>query len=90
MELTLKEPDTTTILGKLYNVILFNDDNHDMMEVVEQIIKATKCDVSKATAVMMEAHRNGRAIAFTGGIERCEHVESILNEIRLGTKIEPA
>ena len=90
MNLTLKEPDTTTILGKPYNVILFNDDNHDMMEVVDQIIKATRCDAGKATAVMMEAHRNGKAIAYTGGKEKCELVESILNEIQLGTKIEQA
>jgi ATP-dependent Clp protease adapter protein ClpS len=90
MNQTLIESDTTTILGKPYNVILFNDDHHDMMEVISQIRKATGCDAMKATMIMMEAHNNGRAIAFSGGLERCEHVESILAEIRLGTKIEQA
>jgi ATP-dependent Clp protease adapter protein ClpS len=90
MEQSLIETDTITIIGKPYNVILFNDDQHDMLEVVDQIMKATKCDAMKATAVMMEAHNKGRAIAYSGGIERCELVESILNEIRLGTKIEQA
>ena len=39
---------------------------------------------------MIEAHTNGRAIAYTGGKERCELVESILAEIKLMTKIEQA
>jgi ATP-dependent Clp protease adapter protein ClpS len=90
MEQSLIDSDTITILGKPYNVILFNDDNHDMMEVVNQIKKATGCNAMKATLVMMEAHNTGRAIAFSGGLERCEMVESILGEIRLGTKIEQA
>jgi ATP-dependent Clp protease adapter protein ClpS len=53
-------------------------------------MKATQCSAGQATKVMMEAHNLGRAIAFSGGLERCEHVEAILSEIRLGTKIEQA
>ena len=40
--------------------------------------------------LMNEAHTTGRAVVFTGGLERCELVSSILEEIRLGTRIEPA
>jgi ATP-dependent Clp protease adapter protein ClpS len=90
MNETLLETGTINLIGKPYNVILFNDDHHDMVEVVNQIRKATGCDGLKATMVMMEAHNTGRAIAYSGGLERCEHVESVLNEIRLGTKIEQA
>lgn len=90
MNQALIESDTITILGKPYNVILFNDESHDMVKVINQIRKATGCDAMKATIIMMEAHNAGRAIAFSGGLERCEHVESILAEIRLGTKIEQA
>jgi ATP-dependent Clp protease adapter protein ClpS len=81
---------TASILGNPYNVILFNDEEHDMVEVVWQIMKATSCAESRAHQIMMEAHATGRAIAYTGSKERCEHVESILCEIRLGTRIEPA
>jgi ATP-dependent Clp protease adapter protein ClpS len=88
MEQTLIDTSTISLIGKPYNVILFNDDHHDMMEVVTQIVKATGCNSIQATAVMMEAHNKGRAIAYSGGLERCEHIESILNEIHLGTKIE--
>ena len=84
--------DTTTdiITGKPHNVILFNDESHSMEEVSKQIMKATQCGAGKAFQVMMEAHKNGRAIVFSGGLERCELVESILAEIQLGTKIEQA
>jgi ATP-dependent Clp protease adapter protein ClpS len=90
MNQSLIETDTTTILGKPYNVVLFNDDSHDMMQVVNQIRKATGCDNVKATTIMLEAHTAGRAIAYSGSLERCEHVESVLSEIQLGTKIEQA
>lgn len=76
-------------LGKPYNVILFNDEDHSMDEVVSQIMKATGYDPIKATAIMMEAHTKGRAIVWTGHQERAEHISSVLEEIRLGTKVEP-
>ena len=79
-----------SILGNPYNVILFNDDHHDMLEVTSQIIKATNCSATKAASIMSEAHTTGRAVVFTGGLERAELVESILAEIKLGTAIEPA
>lgn len=90
MNQALLETDTTTILGKPYNVILFDDQSHSMDEVLQQVNRATGCGVPQAFQIMMEAHSTGRAIAFSGGKERCEHVESILAEIGLGTKIEQA
>ena len=87
---TEKDTDTSTLLGKPYNVILFNDDHHGIFEVTLQIIKATGCNTEKAFNIMMEAHTNGRAVCFSGNRERCEHVESILSQIGLGTKIEQA
>ena len=77
-------------LGKPHNVILFNDENHDMVEVVTQIMKAINCNIQTATRIMMEAHKSGRAVVFTGHKEKCELVSSILEEIRLGVKIEQA
>lgn len=88
--LQMSDVNTSQIIGRPHNVILFNDENHSMDEVVTQIQKATGCGVRQAVTVMMEAHNNGRAIVFSGGLERCEHVEAVLNEIRLGTKIEQA
>jgi len=81
---------TINIIGTPHNVILFNDETHGMDEVVGQIIKAIHCDEAKATAIMYEAHAKGRAIVFSGGVERCEHVACVLEEIRLGVSIEKA
>jgi len=77
-------------LGKPFNVILFNDENHSMDEVVSQIMKAAGHGVQTATSIMMEAHNAGRAVVWSGHRERCEHIASVLEEIRLGTKVEPA
>jgi ATP-dependent Clp protease adaptor protein ClpS len=77
-------------LGKPHKVILYNDENHEMTEVVNQIVKATGYGSQQATAIMLEAHNSGRAIVWSGGLERCEHISAILEEIRLGTRIEPA
>ena len=82
-----------TLIGihtaKPYNVILFNDEDHSMDEVIKQIRKAISCDVATAEGIMFEAHKSGRAIVYTGHLEKCELVAQILEEIRLGTKIEP-
>jgi ATP-dependent Clp protease adaptor protein ClpS len=84
--------DTTTDigLGKPHKVILFNDETHSMPEVAVQIMKAINCSPERASQIMLEAHKNGRAIVYTGGLEKCELVSAILEEIRLSTKIEPA
>jgi len=83
---------TANILGSPYNVILFNDDHHSFEEVILQVVKAVKCSMTKALAIVMEAHSAGQAVAFTGGLERCEHVDSILAgpPCSLSTDIQPA
>lgn len=82
--------NTGNILGQPHNVILFNDDHHSMDAVVTQIMKATGYGPGKASEIMFEAHTKGRAIVYTGSLERCEHISSVLEEIRLGTRIEQA
>jgi len=94
MEQTTPSIDTGTTtnlsLGKPHKVILFNDDHHGMDEVISQIMKATGYGMQKAIQVMMEAHTKGRAVVWTGHKERCEHISSVLEEIRLETKVEQA
>ena len=87
---TINITDIDITLGKPYKVILFNDEDHGYDEVVRQVDKASNCGPSRAAAITQEAHVTGRAVVYTGHLERCEHVESVLNEIRLGTKIEEA
>jgi len=82
--------EISNLLGKPYKVILFNDECHGMEEVVKQIMRATHCSAEQAINIMLEAHRTGQAVVFTGSKERCELVVEILEQIKLTTDIIPA
>ena len=88
--LTLDDTKISNIIHQPFKTILFNDTHHDMLEVSTQIMKAINCTAEKASQIMLEAHNTGRAVVITAHRERCEHVAAILEEIRLGTKVEPA
>lgn len=71
-----------------YKLILYNDDNHDVLSVSMQIQKAIKCNHKKAVSIMMMAHKQGQAIVIRDTKKKCEKAEAILNEVGLGTKVE--
>jgi len=83
-----KEDETQTVQQEPAKVVLFNDEVHTFDEVITQIIKATRCDLSRAEALTWEVHTTGRAIVFSGELARCMEVSSILEEIDLMTQIE--
>lgn len=66
-----------------YVVILYNDDVHEMGEVVEQTQRATGYDIERCIHIVLEAHIQGRAIAYTGSETDCERVARVLRQIRL-------
>ena len=74
--------------GSDYRVLLYNDEFHSMDEVVDQIVKATRCSASKAEAITMEAHFKGRAVCFRGERARCQDVCRVLREIRLQCEVD--
>jgi ATP-dependent Clp protease adapter protein ClpS len=86
------EVDVTTLFGKPHNVILFNDEEHSFDEVVRQVIKAVKCTPEKAFEYVVQAHKNGESVVFTGSKERCEHIDTILSgpPTNLRTDVRPA
>ena len=63
----LAERDETN-LNSPYIVILYNDDHHEMDEVVGQLQKATGYDIQRCIAIT-EAHTRSRAVAFSGSEE---------------------
>jgi len=69
-------------------VILYNDDFHSFDEVIFQVQKATGASLEQATEITLEAHTKGRAVCFTGPLERCEHVAAVLRQIELTVEIE--
>ncbi|NTW83345.1 MAG: ATP-dependent Clp protease adaptor ClpS [Chlorobiaceae bacterium] len=82
------EKKSGTDLLDAYRVILFNDEEHTFDEVIEQIIKATQCSRRKAEQCTWEVHTRGRSIVYTGTIDACLRVSSILEEIALKTEIQ--
>ncbi|MBI1822709.1 MAG: ATP-dependent Clp protease adaptor ClpS [Nitrospirae bacterium] len=75
-------------LDSPWNVILYNDDVHSFEEVILQVQKATGVTIERAIEITLEAHQKGRAICFSGPIEKCTRVANTLKEIRLHVEID--
>ncbi len=71
-----------------WRVILYDDDIHTFDEVINQLIKATGCDLGKAEEITLKVHNEGKATAFEGEFEECLRVDSVLKEIQLVTEIK--
>jgi ATP-dependent Clp protease adapter protein ClpS len=69
-------------------VILFNDEVHTFDEVIDQLIKALRCDSVKAEELTWEVHNTGKAAVFEGPMDDCIQVSGVLEEIALHTQIE--
>ena len=87
-ELEVPEIDVTSGVGNACKVILFNDEWHTFDEVIDQLIKATRCSQDKAEEITWEVHNKGKACAYDGEIEECLKVSAVLEEIALHTQIE--
>ena len=74
-------------IGLSSRVILYNDDWHSFDEVIVQLIKAVKCTFEEARAFAFEVHVKGKAIVFSGQMNECLRVSSVLEEIALNTQI---
>ncbi|NWF50850.1 MAG: ATP-dependent Clp protease adaptor ClpS [Ignavibacteriaceae bacterium] len=68
-------------------VLLFNDDIHTFDEVINQLIKAVNCTFEEARLLAFEVHVKGKAVVFSGSLNQCLKVTSILEEIALHTQI---
>lgn len=84
-----------------YHVILENDDHHSMEFVIQVLSKALGYTLDHSARLMLEAHRQGRSVVWTGPKEVAElKAEQIrtFHEFRsggrdvgpLGCTIEPA
>ena len=82
------QPTDTTIIGLSPKVVVHNDEIHTFEEVALQIAKATGCSFDRGMKFADEIDRKGRAIVFSGEIDKCLVVSSILEEIALHTQIE--
>lgn len=79
--------DEETKIGLPFKVILYNDDIHTFDEVIIQLIKAIGCSFEKARDFAFTIHVKGQALVYTGDLNSCLKVTSILEEIGLHTQI---
>jgi ATP-dependent Clp protease adaptor protein ClpS len=80
--------DGDTLTDEPFKVVLFNDNYHTFDEVINQIIKATRCGKEKAEAHTWEVHNKGRSIVYDGEMGECLRVSAVLEEINLRTEIQ--
>lgn len=83
-----EDTETAPTTARPWNVVLYNDDWHAFDEVVLQIQKATGKSESESHAITNEAHVRGKAIAFTGELEKCRTVAAVLRQIRLQVEVD--
>ncbi len=85
-QINVIESNETTV-GLESKVVLYNDDWHTFDEVIGQLIKAVNCSYEQARSYAFEVHVKGKSIVFTGALDDCLKVSSILEEIALNTQI---
>lgn len=71
-----------------WQLILYNDNEHTFDEVINQLIKALGCSLSKAEELTNKVHNDGKATVYEGTFEECFKVNSVLQEIQLVTEIK--
>ncbi len=81
------ELEIETTVDTKYRVFLFNDEHHTFDEVIVQLIKAINCSFENARVFAFEVHVKGKAMVYSGSMQTCLKVSSILEEIALHTQI---
>jgi ATP-dependent Clp protease adapter protein ClpS len=76
------------LTGEGYRVLLYNDEVHSMDEVALQLVKALSCTLDIAAAIMLRAHRNGKAVVTITTRTEAERVADILREIALKVSVQ--
>jgi ATP-dependent Clp protease adaptor protein ClpS len=66
------ENTTKDQLGKLYHVIILNDEEHTFEYVIEMLQAIFGMTYTKALAHTMEAHSTGSSIVLTTNLEEAE------------------
>ncbi len=85
----LEETDTETRLAKPWKVIVHDDPINLMVYVTHVFMKTFGYPKPKAERHMLEVHRLGRSILWTGAREQAEVYALKLRSAQLTTTLEP-
>lgn len=78
---------TETAVETPWTLTLFDDDIHTFDDVINQLIKALRCDKPTAEEITISVHNTGSAVVFEGPFEECFQINAVLIEIQLVTEI---
>jgi len=81
--------DESVDLDQPWNVVVHNDPVNLMSYVVRVFVKVFDFSQEKAEKHMMEVHKKGRSIVWSGGRERCELYVQQLHAYLLLATLEP-
>ncbi|MGE5406704.1 MAG: ATP-dependent Clp protease adaptor ClpS [Methanosarcina sp.] len=73
-----------------YNLILWNDDVNNMMDVVMALYHVCKLNNDDCIRVMMEAHKKGKSLAKNGDLDELLDMKNGLNARGLTVTVEEA
>lgn len=71
-----------------YNLILWNDNVNDMINVVVSLYEVCKLSNEGSQRVMMEAHTKGKALAKSGELDELLDMKNGLRARGLSTTVE--
>lgn len=83
---TISRPNTDLDLP--WNVVVLDDPVNLMGYVTWVFMKVFGYDENRATTLMMEVHRNGKSIVWTGQRERAEHYTHQLQTHQLRASLQ--
>jgi len=72
-----------------YEVVLYNDDVTDIVSVIGALMVVCHHPLEVAKQIAIEAHNEGRSIAFFGSKSECLQVKSKLQTLGLTVECEP-
>lgn len=97
---TITMPDLETELKKwteefkkpqgAWQVVLYNDNHNKFDDVVLWVQKATGINHHDAGNIVMNCHRDGRAVVYGGGKDKCQEVAKYLRGKGLQVEVDNA
>ena len=87
-EITETDEEVSDAVRSPWRLILYDDDIHTFDEVINQLMKATGCDLSRAEYLTNKVHNEGKATVHEGEFEECLRIDGVLKEIQLVTEIK--
>jgi ATP-dependent Clp protease adaptor protein ClpS len=72
----------------VWKVVVSNDPVNTMPYVVACFMRVLQVDVAEARRLMMEIHRNGKGVVWSGGRERAESLALQLQQWHLKAALE--